>query len=89
MATGTSVARVEVSSDDGVTWTQAALNVEPGTRWSWKLWNVELALPKGTHELSVRAWDSAGQTQVSQVADVWNFKGYLSTAWHRITVTAQ
>lgn len=89
VATGTSVARVEVSSDDGVTWTQAALNVEPGTAWSWTLWNVELALPKGTHELSVRAWDSAGQTQVPQVADVWNFKGYLSTAWHRITVTAQ
>jgi sulfite oxidase len=89
VAMGTSVARVEVSSDDGRTWRQADLTVEPCSPWSWTLWSVQLTLPKGTHELSVRAWDSAGQTQVSRVADVWNFKGYLSTAWHRITVVAQ
>lgn len=38
--------------------------------------------------LVVRAWDGAGQTQPSRPEDVWNFKGYLSAAWHRVTVTA-
>ena len=44
--------------------------------------------PAGEHELVVRAWDGAGQTQPSRPEDVWNYKGYLSAAWHRVTVTA-
>jgi sulfite oxidase len=44
-------------------------------------------LPKGEHELVVRAWDSAGQTQPALPDDTWNFKGYLSAAWHRVLVS--
>lgn len=43
-------------------------------------------LPPGEHELAVRAWDAAGQTQPALPDDTWNFKGYLSAAWHRISV---
>ncbi len=35
----------------------------------------------------MRAWDSAGQTQPALRDDTWNFKGYLSAAWHRVPVT--
>jgi sulfite oxidase len=34
----------------------------------------------------VRAIDDAGQSQPERARDVWNFAGYLSTAWHRINV---
>ena len=87
MASSRRIARVEVSCDGGRYWRQASL--EHGrSPWSWTMWRIALDLPRGEHELAVRAWDSAGQTQPSAPDDVWNVKGYLSTAWHRIRVTA-
>ena len=87
VATARAVARVDVSADGGRTWAQAALEHDPAAPWSWTLWRIEMDLPKGRHELAVRAWDSAGQTQPALPDDVWNFKGYLSTAWHRLHVS--
>ena len=55
--------------------------------WSWTFWTAALDLAKGEHELAVRAWDSAGQTQPALPDDTWNFKGYLSAAWHRVHVS--
>ncbi len=88
IACGRSVERVDVSADGGARWQQAALTVRPETPWSWTFWETTLNLPPGEHELTARAWDAAGQTQPAQPADVWNFKGYLCTAWHRVRVTA-
>ena len=88
VATGRAVARVDVSADGGRTWAQADLEHDPAAPWSWTLWRIALDLPQGRHELAVRAWDSAGQTQPALPDDVWNFKGYLSAAWHRVHVTA-
>ena len=51
-------------------------------------WSGDVDLPAGEHRLVVRAVDSAGQGQPADSAQVWNFAGYLSTAWHRIAVTA-
>jgi sulfite oxidase len=39
-----------------------------------------LELPPGEHELAVRAWDSAGQTQPAAPDDTWNLNGYLSAS---------
>jgi sulfite oxidase len=80
------IARVDVSADGGRTWTQAELDHDPAKPWSWTLWEMRLDLPKGEHELVVRAWDTAGQTQPAAPDDTWNFKGYLSAAWHRVRV---
>ncbi len=55
--------------------------------WSWTLWRIELDLPPGRHEMAVRAFDEAGQTQPALPDDVWNFKGYLCSSWHRVAVT--
>ncbi len=87
VATARAVTRVDVSADGGRTWAQAELEHDPASPWSWTLWRIELDLPKGRHELAVRAWDSAGQTQPALPDDIWNFKGYLSTAWHRVHVS--
>ncbi len=88
MATGRPIARVDVSADGGATWTQAECESDPSL-WSWTFWSAELELAAGRHELAVRAWDEAGQTQPADAADTWNVKGYLSAAWHRIAVTAR
>ena len=83
---GRAVARVELSADDGESWTQATL-ADEASPWSWWLWHADLNLPLGEYDLLVRAWDSAGQTQPSAHKQTWNFKGYLSAAWHRVAVT--
>jgi sulfite oxidase len=86
IATAREIMRVDVSADGGQSWRQAELEHRPDTPWSWTFWQAVLDLPEGEHELAVRAWDSAGQTQPSLPNDVWNFKGYLNAAWHRIPV---
>ena len=87
IATDRAITRVDVSADGGHEWRQATIEEHGDARWGWTLWHATLALPAGEHELVVRAWDAAGQTQPSRPADVWNFKGYLSAAWHRVPVT--
>ena len=83
------ITRVDVSKDGGRTWAQAALEHDSAAPWSWTFWQASLDLPEGEHELAVRAWDSAGQTQPRSPEDTWNFKGYLSAAWHRVPVTVR
>jgi len=75
------VARVEVSADGGRTWSRAKLT--EGERWSWEFWEIELDLAPGT-ELVARAWDTASNTQPERLETVWNFKGYMNNAWHRV-----
>ncbi len=87
IATARDVVRVDVSIDGGRSWSQAELEHDAHAPWSWTFWTAVLELPKGDHELVVRAWDSAGQTQPSRPDDTWNFKGYLSAAWHRVHVS--
>ncbi|MHA6332038.1 molybdopterin-dependent oxidoreductase [Qipengyuania sp. CAU 1752] len=86
VAYGRSVARVDVSTDGGSTWRQATLRSDPEAHAAWTLWSLDAELPSGRHELVVKAVDGAGQAQPEHVADVWNFAGYLATAWHRVTV---
>jgi sulfite oxidase len=82
------IATVEVSADGGRTW-QPAAGVRQASRWSWCLWEHTVDLADGTHELVVRARDSTGNAQPERVAEVWNFKGYVNNAWHRVRVTAR
>jgi len=88
VATARGVVRVDVSIDGGCHWRQAELEHDPEEPWSWTFWQAALELPRGMHELVVRAWDSAGQTQPARVDDLWNFKGYLCAAWHRVPISA-
>ena len=80
------VVRVDVSGDGGRSWKQATLEHDPAAPFAWTFWSAELDLPPGDHDLAVRAWDSAGQTQPAQPDDIWNHKGYLCTCWHRVRV---
>ncbi len=86
VATDRAIRRVDLSGDGGRTWTQATIEDHGEARWGWTFWHGTLDLTPGEHELCVRAWDSAGQTQPARPDDTWNFKGYLSAAWHRVRV---
>jgi sulfite oxidase len=85
---GHRIERVELSSDGGATWTHATLREQPQP-WTWCFWEVTVPLGPGAHELIVRAWDSAGCTQPEDIRQVWNWKGYVNNAWHRVTVSVE
>lgn len=83
---GRAVARVEVSADEGATWTQAELTEPDAGPWAWRFWRVEL--PSTPVTLCARAWDTAANTQPRDPAELWNFKGYANNAWPRWPVPA-
>ena len=88
VATARAIVRVDVSSNGGRSWSQAELERNHAPAWCWSFWQATLDIPAGEHELAVRAWDSAGQTQPALPDDTWNFKGYLCAGWHRIRIKA-
>jgi sulfite oxidase len=79
------IIRVEVSTDDGRTWRIATLR-DHAIPFTWRWWDTSLMLPPGEHTLVVRAWDCSANTQPERVETVWNFKGYMNNAWHRVPV---
>jgi sulfite oxidase len=81
------VARVDVSTDGGASWSQAALLEDLG-RWAWRHWQTTLDLAPGDHEILVRAWDSSAATQPEDEAALWNPKGYVNNARPRVRVRA-
>ncbi len=83
---GRSIARVDVSADGGQTWIEARLT-EAAPPWSWWLWEAALQLAPGTYQIVARAWDTAANSQPERVESVWNFKGYMNNACHRLTLT--
>lgn len=90
---GKGVVRVDVSLDGGKTWHVANLEGEDKLRqaWTWKLWNATLPLPEGKDALQicVKAVDSSYNSQPDSVAPIWNLRGVLSNAWHRVNVTVK
>ena len=81
------VERVEVSADGGTTWAPARF-LSPAKKFVWRIWEAELTLGRGEHELVCRAFDNAGNHQPSNPADVWNVKGYANNSWDRVRIGA-
>jgi hypothetical protein len=57
---------VQVTTDEGGTWREAALEVAASTL-SWRRWNLEIRLPKGEWTLQCRAVDGRGDVQDANV----------------------
>ncbi len=83
------ISRVEVSVNGGRDWQQATFADDPETRWSWRRWTLDATLGKGRQHLVVRAFDEAGQGQPERPDTMWNFAGYLCTAWHHVHVLVE
>ena len=70
---GTGIKQVEVSFDNGKTWTNTTLNPELG-KYSWRRWKYDWTpTSKGMYHLCVRATDNNGHTQTDKQ---WNRSGY-------------
>src|SRR6266704_1222620 len=82
---GAPVERVELSIDGGKTWTTANL-VERADPYAWCFWEVTVTLSPGDCQMIVRAWDASRQTQPEDVRQLWNFKGYMNNAWHKVKI---
>jgi sulfite oxidase len=82
---GRRIARVDISSDGGENWAVADLSKESHP-WAWSFWEARLNLKRGPCQIIVRAWDSAANTQPEDPKRIWNFKGYVNNAWHRVNV---
>jgi DMSO/TMAO reductase YedYZ molybdopterin-dependent catalytic subunit len=77
---------VQVSDDDGGTWTEAELDELPRSVWTWRGWRYHWE-PNGPGDvvLCCRARDAAGNSQPLQ--PVWNLGGYANNAVQRVSVT--
>ncbi|XP_019867605.2 sulfite oxidase, mitochondrial isoform X2 [Aethina tumida] len=88
---GQKIVRVDVTGDQGKTWHVANLlqdSAQPPQHWSWTLWTVKIPVDKNTKmvELWAKAVDSSYNTQPETFENIWNLRGVLSNAYHRIRV---
>ncbi|XP_050345234.1 sulfite oxidase, mitochondrial isoform X2 [Nymphalis io] len=91
---GAGVVRVDVSADGGASWRAARLRhaparpAPPARDYAWTLWSARLPLAgrPGQVEIWVKATDSNFNTQPEKFDDIWNIRGILSNAYHKIKV---
>jgi sulfite oxidase len=78
------VAKVEISTDSGSTWSAAKLGHEQ-SHYAWRLWSYEWKAGKsGDYTILSRATDSQGRTQPASPA--WNPSGYLYNAVDQVKI---
>ncbi|TKR58740.1 hypothetical protein L596_030149 [Steinernema carpocapsae] len=89
---GRGIIRVEVSPDGGKTWHSAELEHDPEQdmdhMWAWTLWKASIKIPENlkTLDLVCKATDRAYNTQPETASGIWNVRGLLHNAWHRVPV---
>lgn len=92
---GRGIARIDVSADGGSTWHVASPVVGTGQHqrraWAWTLWEVTVPIPEshrggGELELCCKAVDVSYNVQPDTANPIWNLRGVLSNAWHRVRV---
>jgi DMSO/TMAO reductase YedYZ molybdopterin-dependent catalytic subunit len=76
------IKRVEVSTDGGNTWNEAALR-RPMAKYTWTLWTYPWLPKEGTYTLKVRATDGTGQVQPADIQDTFPDG---ATGYHTIQV---
>lgn len=78
------IASVEVSADEGRTWSKARLTGDD-VPYAWRTWEQAWHPTRsGSHVLLCRATDDRGHTQPER--SPWNPSGFLWNGWDRITV---
>lgn len=80
------VAKVEVSTDGGSTWSDATLG-DPVSPFGWSGWSFPWDAEPGRYVLSVRATDTVGNVQ--PVAQPWNFQGMGNNMTQRVEVLVE
>ncbi len=80
---GQGVAGVEASTDGGLSWGPCELGEDRGAH-AWREFRYSWRAAPGSHTLLARGRDAQGATQ--PVAAIWNQRGYLNNACHRVEV---
>ena len=81
---GSGIRKVEISADDGKTWSDASLGPDLG-KYSWRRWHAPWTPPAtGSYRLLVRATSNDGQ---QQAASQWNRSGYQRDTIEHVDVT--
>lgn len=89
---GAKILRVDISPDCGKTWVQAeemqSDDAPPQQHYGWTLWTARIPVQKGQKELELwaKATDSNFNTQPERFEDIWNIRGVLSNAYHKIKI---
>jgi sulfane dehydrogenase subunit SoxC len=78
------ISRVEVSTDDGATWNDAAI-AGTASPHAWVGWSHAWRAEEGEHVLSSRATDATGRTQ--PIDAEWNLGGYANNSVQRMKVS--
>jgi sulfane dehydrogenase subunit SoxC len=80
------IERVEVSTDGGASFADAALESPLGEA-AWRGWRYEWEAEPGEHVVCSRATDAAGNSQ--PLEPPWNLKGYANNAVERVAVVVE
>ncbi|KAK2588288.1 hypothetical protein KPH14_004309 [Odynerus spinipes] len=90
---GNKIIRVDVTSDQGNTWHTADLieqdrDAKEGRYWSWTFWNINLPVDVKSKEVEIwaKAVDASHNVQPETVKNIWNLRGFLCNAYHKIKV---
>ncbi|MDA8442007.1 MAG: sulfite oxidase [Peptococcaceae bacterium] len=80
------ITEVEISLDNGISWSNARLTSPEHSSYTWTFWEYTWTVSfPGHYFLTVRAKDSFGDVQPKQAR--WNAKGYANNSHHRVEVT--
>jgi DMSO/TMAO reductase YedYZ molybdopterin-dependent catalytic subunit len=78
------ITRVEVSTDNGLTWQEARVHPIPEHPWAWCAWDLDWDARPGKYVLVARATDREGNSQPT--TEPWNQGGFANNLVHRIPV---
>lgn len=90
---GRKIIRVDVTADQGKTWHIADLvaqdaTAKEGRHYAWTLWSLELPVNKAQDSVEIwaKAVDSAYNVQPESFENIWNLRGFLCNAYHKVKV---
>ncbi|MEU5217189.1 sulfite oxidase [Streptomyces sp. NPDC020807] len=78
------VTRVEVSADDGTTWSDADVTRDPAHPWAWSAWRADWTAAPGPYRLTARATDAEGYVQ--PLTGPWNRGGFANNLVQHVEV---
>ena len=82
-----SIAKVEISIDEGATWKRATL-AKPGDKYAWRMFSLPVTANRpGYLTILARATDSKGNVQ--PIVSAWNPLGYFWNGIHRVGVVVE
>ncbi|RVX66467.1 hypothetical protein B0A52_09697 [Exophiala mesophila] len=87
---GRRIVRVDISPDDGRTWHQAELlpdEAHGSKSWAWTRWRWLVPKRLAGRQFVVKAVDEGYNVQPESYEPHYNFRGNLTSGWHRVPYT--